>query len=186
MVHMIILPYDQFGNRYKFVAGVFERRDQGVERLRRILGAVMTENDTAAAQMFVLGHGFDDGIHAVIFPVKGIHVPLDRVVAELLRVKDQVIVIGTVWRAEEKHFIAGKVFYLIMYLHQFFRLLLAGERRHILVVFAVISEVVSRLINGFYIVRVALHPAAGHKKGNFDIVFLKDFQYFARVVVSPR
>lgn len=73
-IHMIILTYDQIGERYKFITRIKKVCDQGVERFRRVLCAVVAKNDGAVSEMFVIADRLNDGVHAVIFPIETIHV----------------------------------------------------------------------------------------------------------------
>lgn len=71
---MVILTYDQIGEWYEFVTRIKKVCDQGFERLRRVLCAVMAKNDGAVSEMFVIADCLNDRVHAVIFPIEAIHV----------------------------------------------------------------------------------------------------------------
>lgn len=71
---MIIFTYDQIGERYEFITRIKKVCDQGVERFRRVLCTVVTKNDGAVSEMFVIADRLNDGVHAVIFPIEAIHV----------------------------------------------------------------------------------------------------------------
>lgn len=63
---------DQVGHLHKFISLSFQRRDQRIQRLCRVLGAVVAEDDGAVDQMLVVAHSIDDGVHTVVLPVEGI------------------------------------------------------------------------------------------------------------------
>ncbi len=71
---MVILTYDQIGERYEFITRIKKVCDQGVERFCRVLCAVMAKNDGTVSEMFVITDRLNNGVHAVIFPVEAIHV----------------------------------------------------------------------------------------------------------------
>ena len=61
------------------------------------------------------GDGVDDGGGAVVLPVKTVYVPLDGIVSDGTGIGNDMIVIISVWRPEEEHFIAGKLLYFFMH-----------------------------------------------------------------------
>ena len=73
-IHMIILTYDQLGERYELITRIKKVCDQGVERFRRVLCAVVAKNDGAVSEMFVVADRLNDGVHAIVFPIEAIHV----------------------------------------------------------------------------------------------------------------
>ena len=79
----------------------------------------MAQDDGTVSQMLVAAYRVYDGINTVILPVQGIHIPLDRVIAAFRSGLYDIIIIITVRRAEEEHFITGKILHFFMYLHKF-------------------------------------------------------------------
>ena len=65
---------DQIRHLHKLVSLSFERGDERIQRLRGILRTVVAQDDRTIADMLVIAHRIDDGVHAVILPVEGIHV----------------------------------------------------------------------------------------------------------------
>lgn len=74
VVHIIIVCINQVGKFNKFIALRFQIGDQVVKRLRSIFCAVMTEDDGTVTQMLMVAYGRNNGIYAVIFPVKAVNV----------------------------------------------------------------------------------------------------------------
>ncbi len=74
MIHMIIFPVNKLGNRYKFIPHFFQSCDHGIQCSSGVFGTVMAKDDTAIAQMFMLGNCIDNGFCAVIFPVQAVTV----------------------------------------------------------------------------------------------------------------
>lgn len=134
----------------------------------------------------MFGDGLDDGINAVIFPVQGIDIPLDRVITAFFGGLDHGVVVITVRRAEKDHFLAGQLLDVIMGIGQFLLALGKGEGGHLFVALAVVAKVVPTCKDGFDIVGVFIHPAARHEEGHADIVFGEDFQNAGSVLVAPR
>ena len=73
-IHRIIFFIDEVRHFYKLVPLVLKRGDERIQRLRGVLGSVVAQDDRAVAEMFVIAHGIDDGVYAVVLPVKGIHI----------------------------------------------------------------------------------------------------------------
>ena len=73
-IHRIIFFIDQVRHLHKFVPLVLKRGDERIQRLCGVLGSVVAQDDRAVAEMFVIAHGIDDGVYAVVLPVEGIHV----------------------------------------------------------------------------------------------------------------
>ena len=96
-----------------------------------------------------------------------------------------IIVIVSVRRAEQEHVIAGQLFDLVVYGHEFLRLLLIAELCHIFVVFAVVAQIMSCLVNLFYIIRITGNPTAGHEKGGLYLVFGQDIQKSGCILIAP-
>ena len=135
--------------------------------------------------MLVVAHRVYDGIHAVVLPVQRIHIPLNGVVATGAHPFNHVIVVISIGRAEQKHFIAGQLFDLFMHLHYLVLDFTVGNLTHILVIFAVISQIVPLGENHFHILRVVFHPASCHKKGDFYVIFPQYFHNLFCVLVAP-
>ena len=135
--------------------------------------------------MLVGANGTDDGIHAVILPVEGVHIPLDWIVAAFGGCFDDIVVVIAIRRTEQKHFITGQVFYLIVYFHYLLFFFIVGKLTHIFMVFAVVAQIVSGIKDGFYVVWIAFHPSSGCKKGYMDIVFGQYLQDPLCIFVSP-
>lgn len=74
MIHIIIVCIDQIGKLYKFISLRFQIGDQGVQSLRGIFCTIVAEDNRSVAQMLMIAYGGDDGIYAVIFPVKAVNV----------------------------------------------------------------------------------------------------------------
>ncbi|MDE6529469.1 MAG: hypothetical protein K2K96_01700 [Lachnospiraceae bacterium] len=74
MIHIIIVCIDQFRKSYKFISLRFQIGDQGVQSLCGIFCTIVAEDNGAVAQMLMIAYGGDDGIYAVIFPVKAVNV----------------------------------------------------------------------------------------------------------------
>lgn len=70
---MVIFADNQLGERYKFIACVKKRLNHGFQRFRCVFCTVMAENDRAIAQVLVIADCLNDGVYAVVFPVKAIH-----------------------------------------------------------------------------------------------------------------
>jgi len=98
MVHMVAVAVDELGERHKGVALPLQRGDHRLERLRGIFCAVVTKDDAAVAEVLVLGHGLNNGVHAVILPVEAVYVPLDGVIAAARRGGDDVVIVIAKWR----------------------------------------------------------------------------------------
>ena len=75
MVHVIPFGVNQFRDRYKGITYVLERGDHAVEGLGGILGTIVAKDNAAGTQVFVLGDGFDDGVHAVVLPIRAVRIP---------------------------------------------------------------------------------------------------------------
>lgn len=73
-IHRVVLLIDQIGHLHKFVTFLLQCRDQRIQCLGGVFGAVVAEDDRAVAEMLVTAYGIDNGIHAVVLPVKRIHV----------------------------------------------------------------------------------------------------------------
>ena len=124
---------------YKRQAFVLQCGDESIQRVFGIFGTVMAEDNAAVAQVGIFGDPFDDIISAVILPVERIHIPLYGGVMIGTGIFYYIIVIVSVRRAEQEHVIAGQLFDLVVYGHEFLRLLLIAELCHIFVVFAVVA-----------------------------------------------
>ncbi|MDE6687515.1 MAG: hypothetical protein K2K17_09385 [Lachnospiraceae bacterium] len=74
MIHIIIVCIDQIGKLYKFISLCFQIGDQGVQSLCGIFCAIVAEDNGTVAQMLMIAYCGDDGIYAVIFPVKAVNV----------------------------------------------------------------------------------------------------------------
>ena len=72
-----------------------------------------------------------------------------------------------------------------MDLHQFLFLFFIRNLAHILMVFAVVSQIMPICEDGLDVLGIALHPASGHKKGHFHIILFKDFENLLRILISP-
>ena len=162
MIQMVFIPVDQFGNGNNRIALVFQLRNQRIQRLSREFCPVMAEDDRAVSQMLMLRHGLDDGIHAIVFPVKRIHIPLNcKVPAVFGHIHHRIVVIP-IGRPEQEHLIAGQVPYLFMDLHQFVLLYVVGKLAHVFMILAVVSQVVAGGQKRPQRVRVGLHPPPPH------------------------
>ena len=136
--------------------------------------------------MLVLYHCLDDGVYAVIFPVKTVYIPLyGKISAVLCHIYHRIVVIP-IRRPEQEHFIACQLLYFRVYLHQLFLFFLIGQLTHVLVVFTVVSQVVSCCQDSLHIVRIALHPSPRHKKRDMYVMFFQNFQNFSRILIPPR
>ena len=72
-----------------------------------------------------------------------------------------------------------------MHLHKLLLLLLIRELSHELMILAVVSECVPCLDNLLHIIRIGLNPASRGKKGNLDIVLIKNIKNLLCVLVAP-
>ena len=134
----------------------------------------------------MIAHGIHDGVHAVIFPVQAIHIPLNTVITQRGSGLDDLVGVIAVGRPEQCHLITGQIFDLVMDFHQLRLHLFRAELAHIFVVFAVIADIVSGSEDHFYIVRIGFHPSARGKKGDFDIMLFQNGQDLFGVLVTPR
>ena len=73
-IHRVIFLINEIRYLHEFIAFSFQRRDERIQRLCGVLRPVVAQNDGAVAQMLVVAHGIDDGVHAVVFPVERIHI----------------------------------------------------------------------------------------------------------------
>ena len=71
-IHRIFFFIDQIRHLHKLVSLSFERGDERIQRLRGIFGTIVAQNDGAVAQMLVVAHSVDDGVHTVVLPVERI------------------------------------------------------------------------------------------------------------------
>ena len=65
---------DQVGHFDKFISLAFRRGDQRIQRLCGVFRTVVAQDDGAVAQMLVVAHSVDDGVHTVVLPVERIHI----------------------------------------------------------------------------------------------------------------
>ena len=89
-----------------------------------MFSAVMAENDGAVPQMLVLRHAADNGGGVIIFPVKGVNIPLNGVVLIFAAHLNECVIIVSVGRAEQYHVFAGELLHFFVWFHQFFFTLL--------------------------------------------------------------
>ena len=73
-VHLIIVFVDQIFDHDKFIPFLFQRGDHFIQSFGSMLGSVVAEDDGAVAQMLVVAHSVDDGVHTVVLPVERIHI----------------------------------------------------------------------------------------------------------------
>lgn len=73
-IHRIIFFIDQVRYLHELIALILKCGDERIQRLRGILRTVVAQDDRTIAEMLVIAHRIDDGVHAVILPVEGIHV----------------------------------------------------------------------------------------------------------------
>ena len=52
-------------------------------------------------------------------------------------------------------------------------------------VLAVVAEIVTAVIDFKNLIRVAVHPASGHEKCGFDIIFIKNVKNFYSIFIAP-
>ena len=81
---MIIIFVNQLRNRHNRITLRFQPVDQLIQRLGRILRTVMAEDDAPVSEIFMLRHRFKNRVHTLIFPVKGIDIPLYGIVFAIL------------------------------------------------------------------------------------------------------
>ena len=53
-------------------------------------------------------------------------------------------------------------------------------------ILAVVAEVVTAVIDFKNLIRVAVHPASGHEKCGFDIIFIKNVKNLYSIFIAPR
>ena len=75
--------------------------------IRDRFSAIVAENNRTVAKMFVLCDAAYDGGCIVIFPVEGIHIPLNRIIFIFPAHTDKSVVIVPVRRAEQNHIFTG-------------------------------------------------------------------------------
>jgi len=135
----------------------------------------MTKYNGTITQMLMIYDCFHNGFYAVIFPVQTVNIPLNTVITCFPCSLNQRIIIITIRWAKQIHVNSCKFFNLLMRFHNLFYGLFFGKLRHMFMVFTMISQIMSCCCNCFYIIRVFFYPATGHKKGNFNIILIKDF-----------
>ena len=99
MIQVIMIPVNQFWQRHKGISLVLQVLNQLIQRLRCEFRSIMAQNIWSASQMLMSGNCLNDGIHSVILPVQGIHIPLNRVISALSCDLDYRIIIVTIRRA---------------------------------------------------------------------------------------
>ena len=81
-VHGVVIFVYEVGNFHEFVTLFFECLNECVECISSIFCAVVTENNRAVSEVFVICHGINNGIDPIILPVERIHIPLNCIVAK--------------------------------------------------------------------------------------------------------
>lgn len=166
-IHMIVFLHNQLGDGHNRVSLLFQIGQHGIQRICRIFCSVVAENNGSECQCFMIAHRCNNRIHPIILPVETVHRPLDRVIVQGIRRLDHIVIIGPIGRAKQIHLISGQFFYFIVHGLQFAVLLDLGNRRHIIVMFTVIPQIMASLHQFFHTVRVIVHPSSGHKKSHF-------------------
>ena len=100
MIQVVVIPSNQLRDRNKLIPLILQCCNQSVQRIRRVLGPVVAQNDASVSEVLVLRYSLDDGIYAVVFPVERIHIPLNRVVSAVFRYIYDIIVLISVGRSE--------------------------------------------------------------------------------------
>ena len=129
-----------------------------------------------------LGH---DGVRTIVFPVQTVHVPLNHMVSQSIGGFDQRVVIVAVRRTEQKHVFAGQLFDFIVYFLDLVFAFFRTQLGHLLVIFTVISQIMSCVRNRFYIFRIRFYPSSGHEKCSFNVVLCQDGEKIVGVFISP-
>ena len=89
--------------------------------------------------MFMIGNGRDDGIDAIIFPVKTVHIPLNTMTVTGFCTFDYSVVIVAIWWPKKNRSNSSEFFYFIVNRLDFFYAFRGGELRHLFMVLAVVS-----------------------------------------------
>ena len=87
MVYMIMVFVDELGNGYKFISLILKSGQNCIQRICDVFGAIMAQDDTPVAELFILRDPFNDVLGPIILPVKGIHIPLYRIVMIFLNLR---------------------------------------------------------------------------------------------------
>ena len=135
--------------------------------------------------MLMVAYGGNDGVCTVIFPVQRVHIPLDGIIAAFGSGADHIVVIVPVGRTKQEHIVAGQLLHLLMDADDFLPLFIVGKLAHVFVVLAVIPQIVTGLQNGLHVVRIGVHPASRHEKGDMHVMPGEDIQNFLCILVSP-
>ena len=97
-IHRIIFFVYQVRHLHKLIALILKRGDECIQRLCGVLRPVVAQDDGTVAQMLVVADRVYDGVHAVVLPVEGVHIPLNAVITQRGSGLDDLVGVIAVWR----------------------------------------------------------------------------------------
>lgn len=98
------------------------------------------------------------------------HIPLDGIIPNLPADIDQVVIVISIGWSEQTHVLACQLFYFFMGFHDFVLTLFGGELGHLLVIFAMVTEIMSSGGDGFDVIGIFFDPSSCHKKCGADVI----------------
>ena len=145
----------------------------------------MAEYYRATIQAFVIAHCIYNILHAIVFPVERIHIPLDWIIVTAIHCVNQFIVVRAVWRSEYLHILSGQLLDLFVHIHYLCLHLACRDCCHIIVVLTVISGLMPFFNQRLYTFRVITHKTSCHKKCSLYVVLVKCLHHTVKILCSP-
>jgi len=148
-----------------------------------VLRRVVEQHD--AARLHIFQHPLGDLLRGDPLPIQTVDAPLYRGHAHAFHGGDDVVVIFAVRAAEQRGTDAGDGLDLVVGRVDVGGDILGGELGKVGVIVGMVHDLVARVGDGLYGLRVFIHPCADHKEGGLHSVLVEDVDERLGILIPP-